>query len=347
MGSTDALPNPIDPSFIDRMDADFIAYYNKHIAIKPPTHAIDLSEVRANPQKWASPWCKDYADLPFVHDIQITSGDGHVFTARIYSPDDNDTEPGSGPYPVHVNFHGGGYCFGDLTSDAALLMKIRKRARIIVVDVDYRLTPEHAFGKGTDDAWAAVQWVHAHAHEINGRPDSISIGGISAGGFMSCVLQQLARDAGLPLKLAILSVPSTHTRKGIAKPEDSPFPSLAENALAPCLNWKRVRFFAAVVQKSMSDEEWGALPLFRRSPIEATSLEGVCDTFIATAGCDPLRDEGEAYGQKLIEAGVKVTVRRYTGVPHPWMHMEGVKKADMYMDDLCQALVTAHRVKTE
>lgn len=142
MGSTDALPNPIDASFAGRMDADFVAYYNKNIAIKPPTHAIDLAEVRANPQKWASPWCIDYSDLPFVHDIQIESGDGHVFTARIYSPDETKDDPNTqGPYPVHVNFHGGGYCFGDLTSDAALLMKIRTRARIVVVDVDYRLTP--------------------------------------------------------------------------------------------------------------------------------------------------------------------------------------------------------------
>ncbi|CAK7231701.1 hypothetical protein SBRCBS47491_008020 [Sporothrix bragantina] len=341
MGSNDALPNPIDASFIGRMDADFVAYYNKHIAIKPPTHAIDLAEVRANPQKWANPWCRDYSDLPYVNDHQIASGDGHVFTVRVYEPD--ETQFGPGPYPVHVNFHGGGYCFGDLTSDAVLLLKMRTRVGVVVVDVDYRLTPEHAFGKGTEDAWAAVQWVHTHAQEINARPDSISIGGISAGGFMSCVVQQLARDTGLPLKLAILSVPSTQTRRGMTKPEDSPFPSMAENALAPCLNWKRVAFFTKVAQISTTDEQWEALPPVWRSPIEAESLKGICDTFIATAGCDPLRDEGEAYGQKLIEAGVKVTVRRYTGVPHPWMHMEGLKKAEMYLDDVCRALHAAHR----
>lgn len=128
----------------------------------------------------------------------------------------------------------------------------------------------------------------------------------------------------------------------MTNPEDSPFPSMAENALAPCLNWKRVSFFAAVAEKSMKEGEWEALPRFWRSPIEADSLDGICDTFIATAGCDPLRDEGEAYGQKLVEAGVKVTMRRYTGVPHPWMHMVGIKKAKMYIDDVCLALKSAH-----
>lgn len=141
---------------------------------------------------------------------------------------------------------------------------------------------------------------------------------------------------------AILSVPSTSTRRGMTKPEDSPFPSMAENALAPCLNWKRVSFFAAVAEKSMKEGEWDALPRFMRSPIEADSFDGICATFIATAGCDPLRDEGEAYGQKLVEAGVRVTMRRYTGVPHPWMHMVGIKKAQMYIDDICSALKYAH-----
>lgn len=137
-------------------------------------------------------------------------------------------------------------------------------------------------------------------------------------------------------------MPSTSTRRGMTKPEDSPFPSMAENALAPCLNWKRVSFFAAVAEKSLKEGDWESLPRFWRSPIEAESFDGICDTFIATAGCDPLRDEGEAYGQKLVEAGIKVTMRRYTGVPHPWMHMVGVKKAQMYIDDTCLALRYAH-----
>ncbi len=65
-------------------------------------------------------------------------------------------------------------------------------------------------------------------------------------------------------------------------------------------------------------------------------------TYVATASCDPLRDEGEGYARKLVENGVQVTVRRYTGVPHPFMHMLVVKKAQMYMDDICDHLRMAH-----
>ena len=82
-------------------------------------------------------------------------------------------------------------------------------------------------------------------------------------------------------------------------------------------------------------------PLFHRSPIHG-NLRGVCDTFVATAECDPLRDEGEAYGQKLVEAGVRVTMRRYNGVPHPFMHMMLIKKAQMYAADICSELRQVH-----
>ena len=84
-----------------------------------------------------------------------------------------------------------------------------------------------------------------------------------------------------------------------------------------------------------------ALPLFFRSPIDG-NLKDVCNTLILTAGCDPLRDEGEAYGHQLVAAGVRVTFRRYTGVPHPFMHMLVLKKAQMYMDDMCSELTRVH-----
>lgn len=112
MGSTDGLVNPIDPAFVGRMDADFVAYYNKYMGIVPPTHAIDFADVRANPQKYAYPWCRDFAGLPCVRDIEIASGDGHKFAARVYQPD--AAQFGPGPYPAHVNLHGTSPCGGRL-----------------------------------------------------------------------------------------------------------------------------------------------------------------------------------------------------------------------------------------
>ncbi|GLI73278.1 hypothetical protein PoHVEF18_001493 [Penicillium ochrochloron] len=257
--SAPVLPSPIDPAFISRLDDDFIEYYNKNLAIKPATHNITIEHIRAAPEKFASPWYRDFTYEPFVKDIRLKAEDGHEFTA---------VENGK---------------------------------------------------------------------ELNGRPDSISIGGISAGGHISAVCQQLARDAKIDLKLA------TYKGDDINEPSDSPYPSVSENENAPCLNWKRLKFFRSLYDAKTDAEraEITARPICFRSPLDG-NLNGVCRTYVATADCDPLRDEGEDYARKLNENGVQVTVRRYTGVPHPFMHMLVVKKAQMYMDDICAHLRMAH-----
>ncbi|KAI0381935.1 Alpha/Beta hydrolase protein [Hypomontagnella monticulosa] len=333
------VSSAIHPDFLDRLDKDFIEYYNENIATKPVTHGITIEEMRANPKKYASAWCRDFSSEPFVKDIKLTADDGHVFTARIYQPDEASSPFGSGPYPIYINFHGGGWTFGDLTGDAEICMAIRNRLGIIVMDVDYRLAPENAFGKGAEDAWAAIRWAYDTGASINARPDRIAIGGISAGGHISATAQQLARDIGLPLKLAILAVPAVVYEGDWEKPADSPYASMVENEFAPCLNWKRMDYFRHhYMPKSATEKAYfDALPVSYKSPLYG-NLDGVCDTFIATASCDPLRDEGEAYGQELVKAGVLVTVRRYTGVPHPFMHMTPIKKAQMYVDDVCSEL---------
>ncbi|KAJ6439782.1 zinc finger transcription factor 1 [Purpureocillium lavendulum] len=337
------LPSPIHPDFLDRLDKDFIAYYNENIGVKPVTHNVTIEDIRTYPGRFASPWYKDFRFEPFVNDIKIKSDDGHEFAARVYTPDARTSPFGAGPYPVYINFHGGGYTFGSLQGDAELCMLIRDRVGIVVLDVDYRLCPENTFLKGHDDCWAAIRWVASHGQEINGRPDSISIGGISAGGHISAMAQQLARDENIDLKLAVLAVPATDSHLGLEKASDSPFPSFSENALAPCLNWARMKYFMnhCEPQTDAQRAELAARPVWHSSPIKG-NLRGVCDTMVLTAECDPLRDEGEAYARKLTEAGVRVTVRRYTGVPHPFMHMLTINKAKMYINDVCAELRRVH-----
>ncbi|KAL2418599.1 hypothetical protein ABEF91_004295 [Exophiala dermatitidis] len=336
------LPNPIHPQFLPLLDQDFVDYYNRHFASKPATHTIDISDIRKSGSKYSSPWERDFSGEPFVRDFQIPSSDGHLFRVRCYYPD--ATKYGPGPYPIYVNFHGGGFAFGGLKSDAELCMLVRNNVGLLVVDVEYRLTPENLFGKGHEDGWAAVRWVHEHGHEINGDPTSISVGGISAGGAIGAVVQQLARDAGITLKLAFLAVPTVESHRHLTDPSQSPYKSFSTNALAPSLNWARLDYFRklSLPQTKEGEQALAALPEFYSSPIKG-NLKGLCHTFVATAEFDPLCDEGEAYAQRLVEAGVKVTVRRYTGVPHPFMHMTPIQKAALYAEDFCSALRAAHR----
>ena len=134
-------------------------------------------------------------------------------------------------------------------------------------------------------------------------------------------------------------MPATTCHLYMQKADDSPYASFVENEVAPCLNWKRMKYFMGhaapknAAEKAILDK----YPSFWMSPIDG-DLRGVCDTFIAVAERDPLRDEGEAYAQALLEKGVRVSARRYTGVPHPFMHMLVLEKAKMYMEDVCAEL---------
>lgn len=121
---------------------------------------------------------------------------------------------------------------------------------------------------------------------------------------MSCIYQHMARNAGLKLKLAVLCVPTAQDRSNFKMPQDAGFPSYIENELAPCLNWKRLMFLGDVVGDRT------IVPTLWNEPLHEDNFEGICDTFIATAGADPVRDEGEAWGMKLLKAGCKVTFRR-------------------------------------
>jgi hypothetical protein len=104
--AVESVPSPIHPSFISKLDADFIEYYNKHLATQEATHAVSIADIRASPSTYASRWSRDFSDLPFVKDIKITSDDGHIFTARCYHPDPATSPFSQGPYPVYINFHG-------------------------------------------------------------------------------------------------------------------------------------------------------------------------------------------------------------------------------------------------
>jgi hypothetical protein len=146
------------------------------------------------------------------------------------------------------------------------------------------------------------------------------------------------------LKIATLGVPAIATHSHYEKASDSEFASFVENEFAPCLNWGRIQFFKANSSRfeEAQDDRAEALPEVYISPLHG-DLEGCCATFIGTASVDPLRDEGETYGQRLVAAGVRTTVRRYMGVPHPFMHFP-IAKAAMYLNDLCEALRAAHGV---
>ena len=243
---------------------------------------------------------------------------------RIYTP------AGSGPFPALVFFHGGGWVICDLDTHDSLCRSLCNGAGCVVVSVDYRLAPEHKFPAAPEDCYAATQWVAGHAAEINADPDSIAVGGDSAGGNLTAVVAQMARDQDGPaLAFQLLIYPATDfTFDG---------PSLRENAEGYFLTSDDMDWFTNHYLNSTADR---TNPL--ASPMQADDLSELPPALVITAEYDPLRDEGEAYGQQLQEAGVPVTISRYDGMIHGFLSIEPMTdKGQQARAECAQALRAA------
>ncbi|RFU78559.1 alpha beta hydrolase fold-3 [Trichoderma arundinaceum] len=333
---------PLHPSMAGKLDPAFEKLYNDNVASKP-LRPIDLAELRANYSVLYSYGTAAAPDVGRIYDDVIPLADGTELPVRVYEPDT------AGPWPVHLDFHGGGWGLGDLDTESHICKHYTKKAGVAVIDVGYRLVPEFAFPTGITDSFAALEYVHRHgAQKFNIRPGSISVGGVSAGGCISLAVAHLARDAAIPLRLVAVGTPVIDDISQYATSSDSPWPSMRENEFAPTLNWARLTWFDKLKLSSLPTEPeahkaardkigWFA------NLLKAPNFKGLPRTIIYTAGADPLRDEGERYAQLLVENGVEVTQRRFPGVPHPFMHMDKTLwQASDFIDGTAREIRMAH-----
>jgi acetyl esterase len=210
--------------------------------------------------------------------------------------------------PVVVFYHGGGWCLGDLETHDPVARAHAVAAEAIVVSVDYLLAPEHPFPAGIEDSWAALRWVGEHAAELGGDPNRIAVAGDSAGGNISAVMTQLARDnGGPPLAFQLLWYPSLTA--------DLSLPSYTENADAPMLDRNVIEAFVSWYVPGLDISDPKALPT-TLAPANAADLSGLPPAFIGTAGHDPVRDDGTRYAELLRDAGVPVELSNEPTMAH-------------------------------
>jgi len=246
---------------------------------------------------------------------------------RVYRP----PRASDDPPPVVVYLHGGGWCVGDLDSYDGVARGHAVGGDAVVVSVDYRLAPEHPYPAAVEDAWAATQWVAAHAAELGADVDRLAVAGDSAGGNLAAVVWQLARDAGGPrIAFQLLSYPATTW--------DTSLPSFTENADAPILGGTAVRGFS---RWYVGDMDLSDMPA-TLAPARAKDLAGLPPAYIAVAGHDPLRDDGVRYAELLTAAGVPVELHNAEGLIHGYLGYAGVVPAATdAMDRGLSALRTA------
>jgi acetyl esterase len=198
-----------------------------------------------------------------------------------------------------------------------------------VVAVDYRRAPEAPFPAAVEDAFAALEWLGAHAGELGCDPGRIAVGGDSAGGNLAAVVSLLARDAGgPPLRFQLLIYPAvdaTTPREFVSRQRANNDPFLSPGIM----DWFEGHY---VPDDARRDDP-------RLSPLRAASHAKLPPALVATAGLDPLRDEGEAYARALRRAGVPVQQLHYADAPHLVMQLWSIADAGKaLLDEAAAAL---------
>lgn len=230
---------------------------------------------------------------------QEIAGPAGVIPVRIYVPEN------TGPLPVVLYFHGGGWVNGSLNTHDNISRKIAHYGKVIVVAVDYRRAPEHPFPAPVQDCYAALQWASLHAADFGGDGTRLGVAGDSAGGNLTAVITLMARDRKAPkISAQVLLYPATN----IATMDTESHQNFATGYLLTRASMERFRDFYAPNLEDRTKPEV--------SPLLAGDLSGLPSALVITAEFDPLRDEGEAYADRLKKSGVKTTAKRYPGVVH-------------------------------
>ena len=272
-------------------------------SIRVPGYFPPLPELRQQLRTMVTLMDEPAPALPRVEDIRIPGPAGEI-PARVYA-----ASAAGAPLPAVAYFHGGGWVQGDLETHHGLCARLARHAGALVVAVDYRLAPEHKFPAAVEDCLAAYRWLRAHGGDIGADPARVAVAGDSAGGNLSAVVSQLAASGGTAGPTCqVLIYPAVDFSLDTVSHRE-----LADGHVIPR---DRILWYTEQYLRSEADKSD-----LRASPLRAASLAGQPPALIVTAGFDPRRDEGRAYGDRLREAGVDVVDREYAGQIHAFVSL--------------------------
>lgn len=263
-----------------------------------------------------------------IENISIPSINGKI-TVRVYTPE------GTGPFPILVYNHGGGWIAGSARKYDKLCRYFANKVPCAVVSVNYRLAPKHKFPIPVEDCYAATMWAFNNARSINGDPARLAVGGDSAGGNLSAAACLMAKDRGRPpIIFQLLVIPSTNLSS---------------------LDTESYRMYATGHELTKRDVEIARALYLRNvddrfnpyaSPLLAKNLSNLPPALVITGEYDVARDDGEIYAERLKQAGVSARFYRFKGMGHIgayWMvASEAVQSA---LDEAVSALREAFSKK--
>ncbi|MEV0731634.1 alpha/beta hydrolase fold domain-containing protein [Polymorphospora sp. NPDC050346] len=252
-------------------------------------------------------------------------GPGGDLPVRIYKPRD-----ATGPVPVVVWIHGGGWVLFTVDSYDASCRGLVNKTGAIVVSPEYRRAPEHVFPAAHDDVLATFRWVRANAGLIGGDPDRVAIGGESVGGNMAAATCWQLKQANEPLPVAqVLVYPLTTGEQFGDSMTDA---ADARPLNRPLLSWMAMHAFEGVPDGARD-------PRVDLLSLDATQLKGLPPALVITDERDVLRSQGEEFARHLQAAGVPTTLTCYDGVMHEFFGAAAVlDKAQRAQQEAAQHL---------
>lgn len=240
---------------------------------------------------------------PVQVEDRTLQGSGSAIPVRCYRP------VAEGVLPALIYYHGGGWVIGSLDTHDHLCRALASAAGCAVIAVDYRLAPEHPFPAAVEDCYAAIVQLSERADEFNIDSRRLAVAGDSAGGNLAAVVAWLVRERRGPrLCCQVLIYPVTTRDPGLG--------SMVENGEGYLLTAKTMEWFWEAYLSGGGDGRQATA-----SPLLIGDLSRLPPALVITAEFDPLRDEGEAYAERLAEAGVEVTQTRYEGAIHDFVRM--------------------------
>ncbi len=258
-----------------------------------------------------------------LHEIREVNADG--VAARLYRPNDRKD------LGLLVFYHGGGWVLGSMNTHDDVCRKLALAMGHAVLSVDYRLAPEFAFPEPLNDCIVALRWAHANAAQLGIDATRIAVGGDSAGGNLAAVVANLQP---VPLKFQMLIYPVTDATRSSQSYKDN---GEGYRLTAAGMKWFCDHYVSGSIGTPTDPR---VSPLFA----DATTLASAPPAIVITAEYEPLRDEGEQYAHRLIEAGVACSLTRYYGQVHGFFSMS------QYVDDGASAInqaATATRLALE
>ena len=299
------------------------------VVLSTASCAVVPSTLRFTLNRWAEKAHGEPETTVQVKNITIP-GPGGEIPLRIYTPE------GSGPLPILVYFHGGGWVMGNLNTCNNTCHFFSNKIGCIVISVDYRLAPKHKFPVAVEDAYTATKWAAGHASEINGDSSRIAVAGESAGGNLAAVVCLMAQDRGDPhLIFQVLAYPPTN----LANLETDSHRNIAKG-------YGLTKFHVEWFRKQYLEDKKDRKNSYA-SPLLAEDISNVPPALVITGEFDVVRDDGEMYVGRLKEAGVEARFIRYADKGHMahWKNSSG--KAGDAQHQISFALQAVFQSKTE